>query len=242
MLIGAQLGVAAVAHYAVAMTLVGGARSSRGPGADPISPPIQSRRPRRARSPTVPSWRSAWAYAAICAPAIILTPTFFRYWVGADFALISSPVAEILFLGAWINGLAFILYSLLQGQGRPDVTGKIHAVEIVPFLAVLWFLTKAHGIEGAALAWTIRAFVDAAFLGWRLACPLDLPFELCRQFSTLAASIAIAHFVGANVFLAIGSASTIGLISAALALYKAPDLRHGIRLPLSIRRAVTPIS
>ena len=135
---------------------------------------------RRARWPSAPSWRSAWA-----PPARFLRPRdhidtnllqiLGRGRISLCFLL---PVAEILFLGAWINGSSQgILYSLLQAQGRPDVTGKIHAVEVVPFLAVLWFLTKAHGIEGAALAWTIRAFVDAAFLGWAARLPIGLAVQ-----------------------------------------------------------------
>ena len=108
----------------------------------------------------------AYGYGAICAPAIILAPAFFRYWIGADFASVAAPVAEILFLGAWINGLAFVPYFLLQSQGRPDVTGKLHAAEVLPFVGVLWGLTSAFGIAGAAAAWSLRCAADAVCLFW----------------------------------------------------------------------------
>ena len=42
------------------------------------------------------------------------------------------------FVEAWINGLAFIAFTLLQGQGWPDVIGELHVIELVPFLAILW--------------------------------------------------------------------------------------------------------
>ena len=77
-----------------------------------------------------------YGYAAIRAPAIVISPVFFRYWIGHDFALIAAPVAQILFLGAWVNGLAFVSFTLIQGQGRPDLTGNLHFAEILPFLGI----------------------------------------------------------------------------------------------------------
>ena len=77
----------------------------------------------------------AYGFAAICAPAIILSPTFFRYWIGPDFAVISAPVAQILFPGMWMSGLSFVGFTLLQSQGRADLTGKLSMIEFLPFLA-----------------------------------------------------------------------------------------------------------
>src|SRR6185312_799189 len=77
----------------------------------------------------------AYGFAVICAPAIILSPTFFRYWIGPDFALVSAPVAQILFPGMWMSGLSLVGFTLLQSQGRADLTGKLSMIEVVPFVA-----------------------------------------------------------------------------------------------------------
>jgi O-antigen/teichoic acid export membrane protein len=85
-------------------------------------------------------------------------------WMGGDFATRAAPVMELLMVGAWVNGLAFIPFALLQGQGRPDVAAKLHVLELVPFIAVLWVLLQQYGLMGAALAWTVRVVTDAALM------------------------------------------------------------------------------
>jgi O-antigen/teichoic acid export membrane protein len=84
--------------------------------------------------------------------------------MGLDFAFSAAPVAELLLIGAWINGLAFIPYGMLQGQGRPDVTAKLHVLEFLPFVLLLWFLVIKFGLVGAAAAWVLRVAVDAGLL------------------------------------------------------------------------------
>ena len=142
--IGSAMGVGAVAHYSVPMNLV--LRS----GAIPVAfgrtffPRMSSLSGDAAHVLAVRGLSSmAYGFAAVCAPAIILSPTFFRYWIGADFAAISAPVAQFLFPGMWMAGLSFVGFTLLQSQGRADVTGKLNLIEFLPFLAILWGLTQA---------------------------------------------------------------------------------------------------
>ncbi|HES77073.1 MAG TPA: flippase, partial [bacterium] len=74
------------------------------------------------------------------------------------------PVAVILLLGIWMNALAFLPYSYLQAQGRPDLPAKLHLIEVVPYLVFLWWAIGAWGIQGAALAWTLRVSLDSVLL------------------------------------------------------------------------------
>ena len=53
-----------------------------------------------------------------------------------------------------MSGSAFVAFTLLQSQGRADLTGKLHIIEFLPFLALLWSLTLAFGVIGAAIAWS----------------------------------------------------------------------------------------
>lgn len=82
-------------------------------------------------------------------------------WVGAEFAQNSTRVLQWLAVGVFINSLAFIPSTLIQSAGRPDLRAKTHIVELPIYLLVLWWLLDAYGIEGAAIAWTIRVAVDA---------------------------------------------------------------------------------
>jgi O-antigen/teichoic acid export membrane protein len=67
-------------------------------------------------------------------------------------------------VGVLVNSAAQIPFALIQGSARPDVTAKLHLVELPFYLAGLWWLVAAHGIEGAAIAWTARVAVDALAL------------------------------------------------------------------------------
>jgi Polysaccharide biosynthesis protein len=113
------MGVGAVAHYSVPMNLV--LRS----GAIPVAfgrtffPRMSSLSGDAAYVLAVRGLSSmAYGFAAVCAPAIILSPAFFRYWIGTDFAAVSAPVAQFLFPGMWMAGLSFVGFTLLQSQGR----------------------------------------------------------------------------------------------------------------------------
>ena len=106
----------------------------------------------------------AYGFAAIRAPAIILSPTF-SLLDRSYFAVISAPVAQILFPGMWMSGLSLVGFTLLQSQGRADLTGKLSMLEFLPFW-ILRGLTLTFGIVGAAAAWTLRRTVDALAIFW----------------------------------------------------------------------------
>jgi O-antigen/teichoic acid export membrane protein len=101
-------------------------------------------------------------------PAVALTVGLARsgltIWLGADFAEHSFRVLQWLAVGVLINSLAAIPFALVQGAGRPDLTAKLHLIELPGYLLTLWWLIGARGVEGAAIAWTARMGVDALVL------------------------------------------------------------------------------
>ena len=234
-LIGSVISVAAVAHYAVPMNLV--SRSQIFPAAlgRTFFPRMSSSSGDEARELAVRALSAlGFGFAAICAPAIILSPAFFRYWIGADFAIVAAPVAQILFLGAWINGLAFVPFHFMQSQGRPDLTGKLHIAEVVPFLAVLWVLTTTFGINGAAIAWSLRCTVDAFAMFWAAGIPKKSVFSALRPAALLGVSGVGAHFIGSSLALSVPVAAVVGSVSLALAYAFSEDWRRFL-FTLSVR-------
>jgi O-antigen/teichoic acid export membrane protein len=228
LVIGSFLGVAAVTHYAVPMNLI--TRSQIFPSAliRTLFPRLSNLEPEDARRLASRALVSlAYGYGAICAPAIILTPTFFRYWIGDDFAAIAAPIAVILFFGAWINGIAYVPYGLLQSLGRPHVTGKIHAAEIIPFIGILWGLTSTFGITGAAVAWSLRCAGEAILL---FSAARESIKELLWALVPLAVMFAAAAIGHAAVsdWQALGLAAGIGLTSLVLGCVLAEDLRRAL--------------
>ena len=122
-IIGSAMGVAAVARYSVPMNLV--MRSGVIPMAfgRTFFPRMSSLSGDAAYALGARAISSmGFGFAAVCGPAIILSPALFRLWLGADFAQTAAPVAQILFPGMWMWGLSFVAFTLLQAQGRADLT------------------------------------------------------------------------------------------------------------------------
>ena len=112
--------------------------------------------------------RGILAVIAVVTPiavlGILVTGPFFKLWIGAAVAARCTRPSEIMLAGAWINAIAFVPYGLLQGQGRPDVTAKLHLIELAPFVVLLWAGIHFAGVTGAAAVWSIRLATDTALL------------------------------------------------------------------------------
>ena len=238
-IIGSVVGVAAVAHYAVPMSLV--QRSNAIPTAfgRTFFPRMSSLSGEDSRVLAARALSTmGYGFAAVCAPAIILSPTLLRYWIGADFALSAGPVAQILFFGIWISGSSFVAFTLLQSQGRPDLTGKLHIAEALPFLGIIWLLTTTFGINGAAIAWCLRAAVDAGAMFWAAGMRrADVVPALAPPFGLLCASAVAGYFFGFSPGPALLSAFVAGWISLALAYALCDDWRRLFQEVLARGRA-----
>lgn len=87
-----------------------------------------------------------------------------QLWLGPEFAKNSLRVLQWLAFGRFLNGVAQVPFALVQGAGHPDFTGKLHLIELPFYLAAVWWLTGALGIEGASIAWVARVAVDTVVL------------------------------------------------------------------------------
>jgi len=164
-LIGSQIGPNAVAHYTVAYNLVTKLQ---------IVPASLT----RALFPrfSLLEWgegarlaeQAVLGLAGITLPLIVITmimmEPFLTLWVGSEFATVAAPLGEILLAGVWINSLAWIPFAMLQGQGKPDVVAKFHAIELIPYVAVLWVGLAYGGLRGAAWVWVLRVIIDAILM------------------------------------------------------------------------------
>ncbi|BCA80097.1 flippase [Desulfuromonas sp. AOP6] len=164
--IGALLGAKYVTFYTVPFQL--GERSNIIPIA--LSSALF---PRLAQAGIGPD---GWMLAdkAIKSLAVVITPLFLlgiflmdwflSIWIGREFADQASLVGQIILLGFWANAIARIPHALLQASGRPDVVAKCHLGEVLPYFALLYIGLHFFGISGAAIAFSIRAAVDASLL------------------------------------------------------------------------------
>lgn len=102
---------------------------------------------------------------------ITFAPEALQFWLGSEFARQSATVAQILAIAIFINSLGQLPFAHVQGAGRPDITAKLHLVELPIYLVALILMAKEMGIRGVALAWLLRVTIDSGLLSlfsWRL--------------------------------------------------------------------------
>ena len=122
---------------------------------------------------------SAVMVALTASVALLARPTMTKF-LGPEFTSHAAPVAVILCAGVLFNGIANIPYIALQSLGVAKKTGILHLTELVLYMPALYLCVTKLGVVGAAIAWSLRTFVDAAVLFALLA------FELRRSGSRAA--------------------------------------------------------
>ena len=164
-LISAQLGPWAVGSYSVPLNLV--LRIQLLPAAlqsvlfPRLSQADAAERLRLSRRATI-------TLGVLLAPGFVvgglLLDPFLRLWIGPDADPLLAHIGQVLLIGVWFNSLAYIPFASLQAYGRPDAVARLHLLEAVPFVIVLWLGLHTIGVIGAAVTWSLRAVADAALM------------------------------------------------------------------------------
>lgn len=166
--IGGIVSVASVAYYATPYELV--TKLWIIPGAVvgvlfPAFAECYSRNPDRALLLFIRGTK----YVAIMMFPIVLLVTAFAHeglqlWLGYEFANNSDRVLQWLAIGVYINSLALIFITYIQAIGRPDISAKLHFIELPFYLLLLWWAIHSYGIGGAAIVWVVRVSADGIVL------------------------------------------------------------------------------
>lgn len=154
-------------------------------------------------------------------PVLLLVIAFareiLRLWLGTDYAAHGTLVLQILTIGVLVNSLAQVVFSLLQGVGRPDVVAKFHIVELPFYGALLWLLLKYMGLPGAALAWTLRVSADATLLFAAMFRLKLVSFSSLVRNGMKKTTVAVSAFGGLlSLFWLLGQSTWLRGVSAAL--------------------------
>lgn len=166
-----------------------------------------------------------YLFPAILAPVlvIVLFPReILTVWISQSFALHSANVLALLAVGVFLSSIARIPWTLLVAC-RPDLPAKLALVEAPGYLALLYFLSRSFGLEGAGIAWVLRMSVNCVVLHlmtWRL-----LPdARRAMKKNALMAAICIAIILMAELLCEASVASRclyffVGLSSALLIMW-----------------------
>ena len=163
-LIGALLPVAALAAYSVPMEIV--SKSFVFPAAvSGVMFPAFARCGLESReAATVLFVRAVKLIALVLIPVfaalIAFAPQIMATWIDPRFARQSAELLQILAIGGFITGLAWIPLALLHGVRRPDLPAKLHLVDFPVYALMLAVAIRRFGLAGAALIWTARMLLE----------------------------------------------------------------------------------
>jgi O-antigen/teichoic acid export membrane protein len=191
--IGAIVSVAAVAYYATPYELVTKLLIVPGAILGVLFPAFAASYRQDHAGMTRLFVRGTKYIALLLFPIILVTTAFAHeglgWWLGDEFARQSSPVLQCLAIGVFINSLAQLFATLVQGVGRPDLTAKLHVLELPIYLPSLWWAIHGYGVIGAALVWTGRVALDGVLLFWLARRVLDHPALLNRVMAGILAAV-----------------------------------------------------
>lgn len=165
-LIGALLPMANVAYYAVPYDLVNRIRIFPQALLKTLFPEFSQMETENRKNETRILIEASWRGIVLVVGLVGILISFYSWdilalWLGTDMAIKSATVMMIFGIGFSINAVAFIPFNYLQSIGRPDIPAKMHLLEFPIYIVLLVTFTKAYGIFGTALAWSIRVTVDA---------------------------------------------------------------------------------
>ena len=113
---------------------------------------------------------------------VAFAPELLTWWLGAEFAATAVVTTRLVAAGTLANALAQPPFGLLQATGRARATAFLAAIESPAYVCALWFLTRAWGVEGVALAWAGRMTTDAIAHYWLASTAVANPSFSLRAF------------------------------------------------------------
>lgn len=222
--IGIVSGAKAVTHYTVPYQLAAGSAVLPGALSSALFPRLSAAGVEEREILSTIAVRSVIAVMTpIMLFGVLIMEPFLRWWLSPEFAALAALPGQILLLGFWINGLAYIPYAKLQAAGRPDLVAKCHVAEVLPYMAVLYIALQVFGLPGAAVAYGLRTAADCFLL-------MYLSGDLSKSFKSLLIPGAILFFglmVAANCrsgsLLWWGSGTALLALSLIWSWYTAPS-------------------
>jgi O-antigen/teichoic acid export membrane protein len=112
--------------------------------------------------------RSSLLLSGLLLPAVLFFVIFARpflaWWINEEFASQSAFVMQVLAIGMLVNSAAMVPFASIHSANRPDVTAKIHILELPIYAVAIYLFTREMGIAGTALAWLTRVAIDTILM------------------------------------------------------------------------------
>jgi O-antigen/teichoic acid export membrane protein len=246
LMIGALVGVAGLAVYAVAATLANRLLGLTGRLASVLFPAASALAASNELPRLVQIYLKASRYLTFINGAMLLLIAVFatpilQYWMSPDFARRGATVLAVMALSQCFDSLTALPSLVNDGMGHPAVTGSFALGRALLGLVTVYMGVLLAGIDGAAwghlAASAIMATVFLRYVHGRTV-PVALGAVVKHAYvpgmlglaGIAAAASAAQHFVtGAGAFIGIGLASCAALAAYGALVIMAPADRARIR-------------
>jgi O-antigen/teichoic acid export membrane protein len=104
-------------------------------------------------------------------PAIVLVAfaePLLQLWMKSAYNPQAASVLRWLAIAVYVNAVAQVPYSVLQGGVDAKGPAVLHMIELPLYVALLVYMAKFWGLEGVAIAWLCRMAGDGVALWWIL--------------------------------------------------------------------------
>jgi O-antigen/teichoic acid export membrane protein len=137
-------------------------------------------------------------------PAVIVLVAFaepaLRMWIGPAYSPDAGTVLRWLAIAVYVNALAQVPYSVLQGGVDARGPAILHLIELPLYIGVVAWLGTTVGVRGVAIALFLRMLVDGIAMWWML----------YRRFETGRARMWRIGQLAAGCFVAVALAAVWG--------------------------------
>lgn len=141
-------------------------------------------------------------------------------WLGADFARESAPIMQWLAIGVFVNSVLRVPTIAFNSIGRPDILAKLILLELPFYLLLLYFMLKAYGAQGAAMAWSLRLCLQLFSISFISCClvPALKREQILTAFKLIATAVLMAALclpesLLVKLGLAVGGLAVLALLS-----------------------------
>ena len=151
-------------------------------------------------------------------PAVALSavaPEVLGFWLGSPVGEHLTTTLRLLLIGVLFHGVGFIAMSLILGAAKPQITAKLHALELIAYIPVAMLLIWYFGINGAAIAYVLRIACDALLLLWQARRIISAQDNVFRPLAFLT----VGAIALAAALLPAPAAARISYASVVAALY-----------------------
>ena len=163
--------LAAVANYAAPSQVVERLLIIPGTLASTLMPAVSALESRDAvheiRHISVQAMHYLVCAIGLCCVALAgVAPWVVWLFLGEAYLGDSVTVFRVLLPGIALNSVAFVPFAVVQACGRPDITAKLHLVEVPVHILMLYIGYTLAGLPGVAFAWSFRVGLDCGLLLW----------------------------------------------------------------------------